>query len=146
MAAIIFIKVFRAGFLRKRPLPEPSSEASQTQQSILKEPRETLPLKALFREYLETSKRQPDPKIEQKGTLEYQSITLEQNRKLPKTSTSSKGPQRALTKKHKKASRQVSFKECPYSFGYLKALSESLVPEDCQICPKLTACRNKCQQ
>ena len=146
VVALIFIKVFRASFLRKRSLPELSSGASQMQQSILKEPGESVQLKALFREYLETSKRQPEPKIEQKGTLEYQSITLEQNRKLPKTSTGSKGPQRALTKKHRKASRQVPFKECPYSFGYLKALSESLVPETCQICPKLTACRIKCQR
>ena len=144
MAALIFIKVFRAGFLRKRSLPESSFEASEAQQSILKEQGEFLQLRAPFREYLETSKRQLEPQIEQKGNLKSQSIALEQDRKLPKTSTSSKA--RALPKKHKEASRQVPFKECPYSFGYLRTLSEGLVPEDCQICTKLTDCRNKCQQ
>ena len=138
MAALLFVKVFRAGFLRKKPLPKLSSEA----QTVPKE-QDIIQQKTLFREFLQTQVPKEPPVKQKRTSSKPKSISRKGHRKSTKILEPEGIVPEGLPEKPTGTPDEASVKECPYSFGYLRTISGGLVPEDCLICPKMLDCRNK---
>ncbi len=137
VAGLVFIKIFWASVLRKKPL----SKLAQTQQINPKE-QVIQQQKALFREYLQTQKLELETSIKQEEKPRPRANSHKRHRKTSESSKSEKPTERAFREKQDGASPEKPIKECPYSFRHLGTI-KGLFPENCLICPIMLECRNK---
>jgi hypothetical protein len=138
---LLFIQVFRLGFNQKRSPPKDSAGTLEAQQSIDEREQHLLHQRALFREYLKDQKAKLEASPHQKRIIKTQRTAL-RNIQVSNALTRAM-PKKSNSNKHGEESSQVSNEICSHSFGYLKTISDSLVPEDCIGCPKRVRCGNK---
>lgn len=138
---MLFIQVFRLGFNKKRSPPKDSAGTLEAKQSIDEGEQHLLHQRALFKEYLKEQKAKSEASPHQKRIIKTQRTAL---RKIQVSKALTKAmSKKSNSNRHREEARQVSNEICSHSFGYLKTISDNLVPDDCIACPKLVRCGNK---